>query len=491
MIIICILSIFLFTKITKAFQQEAGIGKNQTQPRLVCSHPYVLESDVCVFTQYSAPELHCQNKLSTLINGHCTYVEEVESINHCPDGVEFDGKHCKIMDIIDPTLVCPKGYVYSSIQDRCFSHSIGKVNLKCPDSYVLKRGSCEKIYSTPATPNCPTNYVVQAVHHGKQHNCIMVEKIEKEASCPHGYKLEGVECIQIVSDEPIPDCPLGYEPNGRSICSGIRSGDSEIFCPSGMLNTIASGRLECLVTDVLPPSPTCKHGFNLEGNICVKIDTTEAHMSCPSGFDIEDDQCARYIRDKPHFVCPELAVESDGNCQQLIESAPLSKCPPGMTLAGSACNRTLTTKPTKLCPSNSTSRNGLCYKMMKIPAESICEYGGKLDGTKCYLEVTMPAHVSCKDDGSLSGNTCLTVITEKPVFKCPRGSKQHGEQCQVITEETAEQICQTGSSPRANRCQMIHRSPPKFSCPSGFQLDQRTGYQPSCTKYEYTDPLHN
>lgn len=235
----------------------------------------------------------------------------------CEDGWSLNGENCEKETAKPSEISCPSGYSYSSSSGQCRKYTQRtayqqEVGLSCRYGWSLssyngdsgyREGRC--VQSEPAPTVCPTGYQPNPTHGPYSAKCVKVLKtwnigwpeskrsecsntyvehiqavgypaycidVGPSISCPEpGSQIGGNECRSYEYQDPIlknqcnGSLSLRGNYGGPYECAGYITRAAGEACPDGGVFQNGS----CVVTESLPAEPSCKDGYNLDGNLCL------------------------------------------------------------------------------------------------------------------------------------------------------------------------------------------------------------------------------
>ncbi len=391
------------------------------------------------------------------------YTENIVSYK-CPSGYTKEGSKCyknnstTVNATKNSTYSCPSGYTASG----------SGANMKCTKTTTT---TTDAKYTTDYT--CPSGYTKSGS--GINTKCTKTSTKTVNAvltttyTCDNGYVAVGsgasTKCYKQTSDSisaiPTYGCPTGYSPIGSGASAACVKNTTTSYkasfrtiggeCPSGY--TVLNNST-CVA--YATPSKSCKDGYTLSGNSCIKQTTSSTTPStkCASGYTKSGSTC---VANTP----TSSAIKKSYTCSS-------------GTLSGTQCKITRTSSSyiteytdhgqtyngcTKKNVSIAPCTNGNCnqkvytyycpagsyyYKDATISYSCASGYTKKGSGssTQCYKNDSSKLQKYCSK-GTLSGNSCITTSTKtdnsKLTTTCPSGYTLSGSNCVKYTERAYEQ----------------------------------------------------
>ncbi|CBZ54014.1 Oocyst wall protein 6, related [Neospora caninum Liverpool] len=248
------------------------------------------------------------------------------------------------------------------------------MSFQCPPDYDLVFNKCQKKVIRPPMPSCPYGSYMN-----EDGNCISVDKVPAERTCPAGYQPYEKGCLRRDLIQAVP------------------------FCPTHAFQLFQHGsESECIKLTETEPLLTCKEGvFDATLALCVSHGAEDPAVSCPPGFELNAEQvplqCERRLLVDPVPVCEEDWELSPDPATGILECIskrkppPVLVCPDGDSrLVDEACVRETLSDPTPACPAGFVySRwDDMCRRVQANAATPICREGWKFikETGKCTLE---------------------------------------------------------------------------------------------------------
>lgn len=343
----------------------------------------------------------CPTSEYRLINSECIYESRIDV--SCPAGYWKDVNNC-----VHSMPSCLDGY--SLVDGICVKSILGK----CPPATEMYNGQC--ISRDVSNVNCPQGYGWNG------RDCV-----HSTASCPEGYNMINDKCERVSFTEAAFACPPMSTLSENRTCIS-----QEKFCADGYIlingTCIENATLchdgysyedgqcwkikcepdEPATTTVQPisPVPYCPDGYILQGNECIKYDTSTATPTelptyppippiCPDGYTFYEYRCLKSGAQQPPITVPHTVRPT---------------CPLGYILEGSDCVSLFVIPQQPELPS-------------EVPP--ICPTGYELRDNKCYVSTAFnpntPVTVVCPVGFRYVNGTCISesTITEKPYVDMP------------------------------------------------------------------------
>ncbi len=445
-------------------------GKYKMTVTLVCG------TEVAKTTE----ELGC-NQLCT--NGNCTTTpDEPSKPNDDADYVlEYEFRKKYVDTVV--TYSCPSGYTKDG--KTCYKNNDTTIkatatsNYACPSGYTSSGSGanmkCTKVTTTTTDAKyttdykCPSGYTASGS--GSNMKCTKTTTKTVNATlttnytCDNGYVPVGsganTRCYKKTSDTipatPTYGCPVGYNQIGNGSCvktstSSYKASYKTVggTCPSGYS---ALDYYNCATYST--PSKSCKDGYTLSGNSCVKTTTknTTPSTKCASGYTKSGSTCVANSPTssaiKKNYTC-STGTLSGTQCKITRTSATYTTeyTDHGQTYNGCTkqsvsiapctsgnCNQKVYTY---YCPAGS-----YYYKDATISYSCASGYTQKGSGTstQCYKNDSSKLQKYCST-GKLNGNVCTSTTTStdnsKLVTSCPSGYTLSGNSCVKYIERIWE-----------------------------------------------------
>lgn len=421
---------------------------NGTCSRLHCDAGYAREGTTCTKTEYHSP-LACP-KNYVYIEGICLHR------NDCPGG-SVEGNQC-VRRRYDQFRCPPR---FTQINDSCvliatcasqgllltngLCRSTSQVTLRCPpdtkrvkDMCVFDRGI--KFEKNILEPSRCEGRVLEL-----EDLCAYIET----PSCGKGYVLKNGRCVTCASTTP--HCPSGMVIiNRKCIKYHKPCKDGWYLTKEGQCLTVTIRSAKCTQGTIsfnrcIQSFPTCKSGYTIFGNMCVRKETVLA--KCNESI-LVGGTCVSLLQCNG----PDFSM-SNGWCERNEYSEPTCN-------SRTARLRDICISGNPKCPENYYQLNGQCCSYRVQHAE--CS-----NNARCQENFCPASYPSCSSSFNFDGSVCTKVISHSA--RCPAGTTPVSgdrDYCQYSTEQ-ANFYCPDGYNHKNGICQK--RQYVEASCPSGFR----------------------
>ncbi|KFG39095.1 putative oocyst wall protein [Toxoplasma gondii GAB2-2007-GAL-DOM2] len=271
--------------------------------------------------------------------------------------------------------------------------------------------------------------------------------IFSQPSCPYGsYMNEDGNCISVDKVPAERTCPAGYQPYEKG-CLRRDLIQAIPFCPSRAFQLFQHGsESECVKLTEEEPLFTCKEGvFDSSLGLCIKHSEEEPTVSCPPGFELNETahQCERRLFVDPVPFCEEgwdLSPDPETGlltCVSFWSPPPARVCPEAdYHLVGDSCVLEKLADPQPVCPQEFVYNrwDDMCRRVRAHAATPVCREGWKFikETGKCTLEEE-PTYL-CPDgdmDGHLRPQLEAGKQVERPQHLWPEKSERSEEEDSV------------------------------------------------------------
>ncbi|KEP66602.1 UNVERIFIED_CONTAM: hypothetical protein HHA_268225 [Hammondia hammondi] len=334
----------------------------------------------------------------------------------------------------------------------------GKMSFQCPPEYDLVFNKClKKVLRPPMVPLSTLTSVTSLCVQNWEQAFTYTDIIEAhKPSCPYGsYMNEDGNCISVDKVPAERTCPAGYHPYEKG-CLRRDLIQAVPFCPSRAFQLFQHGsESECVKLTEEEPLFTCKEGvFDPALGLCVKHTEEEPTVSCPPGFELNETshQCERRLFLDPVPFCEEgwdlLPDPETGllTCVSFRTPPPVRVCPEeDYHLVGDSCVLEKLADPQPVCPQGFVySRwDDMCRRVRAHAATPVCREGWKFikETGKCTLEEE-PTYL-CPD-----GNTDGDLRPRLEGRKVERPQHQWLEKSERSEEEASVSVFAPGAAPK-------------------------------------------
>lgn len=362
--------------------------------------------------------------------------------------------------------------------DRMIESKPKKLQIKFPK--ISKEDFKEKIKSIDFSDKRKVSMIILGVVLVILLFVVSCSLISENKSCDSGYVNKNGKCVKGYYY-----CTDGYVLNKDNKCSKTtESIDAKVTysCKKGY----ALNGEDCVKTDTTDPieKSMCLEGFTMKDGVCVRESIAEPNvsLSCSSGYTLIDKQCvkAETVNAKSKYKCSDSKY----------------------TLSGTQCTYTYSNSSyiTKTCSVGSySSSKGCCVYKYSYSMYEYCVGNPNIGCSKgtyknntCVITDTVSASLSyycSSSDYTLVGNQCIKTYTKNPSvsFSCSSGFTLKDNVCvgSITSQPITSPGCPdnyvfTGSSCILNDSVAAAR---KYSCSKLYTLNGD-----KCEKYELKDP---
>eukprot|EP00920_Eleutheroschizon_duboscqi_P043271 GHVT01102819.1.p1 GENE.GHVT01102819.1~~GHVT01102819.1.p1 ORF type:complete len:459 (-),score=72.97 GHVT01102819.1:553-1929(-) len=344
-------------------------------------------------------------------------------------------------------------------------------------------GECIRVEVLPPQRSCPPGTVA----HGSV--CARLEKQMPEAYCDRHFELlpDGSGCAR--RNKPIKEvCPPGFSAK-HGQCTKTLTTAAMPSCEEGYRLDTSDGKDDpiCVLSEVVPPEVTCPKHFELQGNICIQSDSIEApYAKCPAGYRSRGDgTCVarQHVDGTP--TCEVGVLSDDGHCLEILSEPLVPRCRKDFEFVGHSCVRRTTRAARMECPQGFRALpNGQCVRRQKLHPNTLCPQGAIMKHGGCQLVVEAPAEPSCKGGQLSSDGLCSRRVKEAPVKVCPPGTTRKDKQCRATDSIPAITTCPPGSTLDGHYCHIYEKIPGTVRCPHGSGSPHTSDKSQGCNMKE-------
>jgi hypothetical protein len=455
-----------------------------------------LDPNYCILTERVAKSTYCENEENTGAQ-KCTG-SGAQKVCATFDQTKAA---CEVKTYALTANEC--GPDYKLINGQCQLNKDYTISVTCPASYTQAPGSgtCEKVTTTAATPECLAGYILNGT------TCSKADSLPIE-SCPAGYYYVNSKCNQMVKSNI--NCASGYTWNG-TICSKIETTPATGNCTS----PYSWNGSTCQQTQTATGSYSCDSGSTWNGSQCevYRKDLTPWGWSCPGntvGSPLPTGPNQNVCKAQRPVDCPSgygTSIEDDARCYSTNHtSSNGGACPsshpyyfvdnsyqcttsPGKTWSKSgSCPTGYTYSSAYGCLSNHNQTsigygesghtyNSSTYKMegwVYSSKTNTCPNGYTyVSGTTCQKITTQtPSSYSCSVGWSVSGSNCTRTLTVSETRTCNSGftiaTPDYPTQCYNNTFSNNVGNCKTGYTLSGTTCNGTLSQPAGYECSPGW-----------------------
>lgn len=261
-------------------------GSTKTSTVAVDCKLGTIGTDGNCYQTYSSNSVSVCDKDFDLVGKNCVTHVEVSSVASCSLGYVLNtaGTECVYTSTI--SAKCPSGYTASDEKGVCLQKISESAAIVCPKGYSLNdKSKCSVMEAVDATVSCQKGYDLV------NGQCVIPGYVDAgedkyydfNYSCPKGYSLDKDEliCHDQISASATVTCDKGFTLNGKK-CTASFSTAAQLMCPKNYSFDSSKDGSLCQRVSYSRPVFKCPDDSTTSGSKCYTYADTDASIQTTS-----------------------------------------------------------------------------------------------------------------------------------------------------------------------------------------------------------------